>query len=108
MVDTVYCTIHFRSMQAKCIMILYVTLNQDNELGPTRILRIYNHVLYTLCTLYSSHYRYVCEAHYVFLRIIGGLAKTIYGHSAGCTAQTATDLLFFYANFQLIFLTLGE
>ena len=41
MVDTVYCTIHVRSMQAKCIMILYVTLNQDNELGPTRILRIY-------------------------------------------------------------------
>ena len=54
MVDTVYCTIHVRSMQAKCIMILYVTLNQDNELGPTRILRIYNHVLYTLCTVHIT------------------------------------------------------
>ena len=106
MVDTVCCTIHVRSMQAKCIMILYVTLNQDNELGPTRILRIYTHVLYTLCTVHITG-MYVRRIMF-FLRIIGGLAKTIYGHSAGCTAQTATDLLFFYANFQLIFLTLGE
>ena len=76
MVDTVYCTIHVRSMQAKCIMILYVTLNQDNELGPTRILRIYNHVLYTLCTVHITG-MYVRRIMF-FWRIIGGLGNTIW------------------------------
>ena len=100
MVDTVYCTIHVRSMQAKCIMILYVTLNQDYELGPTRILRIYTQLpMYCIhCvqfTVYSTGYTVQCTVqagvHVEAPNIISKL-KYKYKHGNLCIILNSTNV----------------